>query len=258
MSTGLLTLAPEHTAAAWLLLAVAGVLVGVAKTAVGGVATIAVAIFAAVLPARASTAALLLVLLVGDVLAVATYHRTCDWRLVRHLLPGVVPGLVLGAVVLAVVDDATLRRAVGVLLLGLLLLQLWLRKDATTAGPGTPPPWTPSARAVTGAGAGFATMVANAAGPVMTLYLLGQRVDKLAFLGTSAWFFLCINLLKLPFSIGLGLVRPSMLVTAALLVPMVLVGGLVGTRLVRRLHQQAFEVAVLAAAAVSAGALLLV
>ena len=232
----------------------AAFLVGIAKTAIGGVATIAVAIYAAVLPARESTAALLLVLLVGDLLAVAYYHRACDWRLIRHLLPGVLPGLVLGTAVLAVVDDGTLRRGIGALLLGLLLLQLWLRRPST--GELGRAPWGLPARTATGLGAGFTTMVANAAGPVMTLYLLGQRVDKLAFLGTSAWFFLCVNLTKVPFSAGLGLMNASMLISTVLVAPLVVAGGLVGARLVRQLHQQAFEVAVLSASAVSAAALL--
>lgn len=256
MSAGILLL-PEHVAATWLLLAFAAFLVGVAKTAVAGVATVAVAIYGAVLPTRSSTAALLLVLLVGDVLAVAVYHRACDWRLVLHLLPGVLPGLALGTVVLAAVGDTALRRIIGTLLLTLLLLQLWLRRRRSGTEALASPTWSLPTRTVTGAGAGVATMVANAAGPVMTLYLLGQRIDKLAFLGTSAWFFLCINAVKLPFSLGLGLLRPSMLATAVVLAPLVVVGGLVGTRLVRRLHQQGFEVAVLVASAVSAGALLL-
>ncbi len=232
----------------------AAFLVGLAKTAIGGVATIAVAIGAAVMPARESTAALLLLLLVGDVVAVSIYHRACDWRLIRHLLPGVVPGLVLGAAVLAVIDDDVLRRGIGVLLLGLLALQLWVGRSGPRDEPARP--WGRTARAATGVGAGFTTMVANAAGAVMTLYLLGQRVDKLRFLGTSAWFFLCINVAKLPFSAGLGLISVPMLVMAVVLAPLVVTGGLLGARLVRRLRQRTFEVAVLLASAVSAAGLL--
>ena len=241
----------------------AAFLVGLAKTAIGGLGTISVALYAAVIPTRESTAALLLSLIVGDLVAVCAYHRACDWRLIRHLLPGVLPGLVLGTAVLAVADDVTLRRGIGALLLGLLLLQLWLRHgdrdrdgDGATGQP-DPEPWGLPAKLSAGVGAGFVTMVANAAGAVMTLYLLGQRVDKLRFLGTSAWFFLCINLAKLPFSTGLGLIHGSMLSTTLLLSPLVVAGGVLGMRLVRRLQQRSFEVAVLVASAISAGALLI-
>lgn len=230
-----------------------------AKTAIGGLATISVALYAAVMPVRESTAALLLTLIVGDLVAVSVYHRQCDWKLIRHLLPGVLPGLVLGAVVLAMVSDATLRRGIGALLLGLLLLQLWLRLAArgTTEQPlDEQRPWGLPARLGAGVGAGFITMVANAAGAVMTLYLVGQRVEKMRFLGTSAWFFLCVNLAKLPFSAGLGLMDSSMLATTLLLIPLVIAGGLIGVRTVRRLRQRWFDVAVIGAAGLSAVALL--
>lgn len=235
----------------------AAFLVGVAKTAIGGVAIISVAIYAAVMPARESTAALLLLLVIGDIIAVLRYHRHADWGLIGQLLPGVLPGLAVGTVVLAVVDDTTLRRGIGGVLLALLALQLWLRRggdepDGVRAGR----PWGRPARTASGVGAGFATMVANAAGPVMTLYLLGQRVDKLAFLGTSAWFFLCVNLAKLPLSAGLGLLSWSTMATTVVLTPAVVTGGLVGARLVRPLRQPTFEAAVLVASAVSAAALL--
>lgn len=244
----------------WGLLALgaAALLVGAAKTAVGGLGTIAVALFASVMPARESTAALLLVLLVGDLVAVATYGRHCDRRLLAHLVPGVVPGLALGAGALAVASDTTVRVGIGVVLLVLVALQLALRhRSRPRPGTASPEPWSWQARAATGVGAGFATMVANAAGPVMTLYLAGQGVPMRRFLGTSAWFFLLVNLAKLPFSWSLGLLDRSQLVQAMALAPLVLLGGLVGALWVRRLRQETFEVVVLGATLVSAAALLL-
>lgn len=163
---------------------------------------ISVAIFASVLPARASTAAILMVLIVGDLIAVWNYRRDCDVPLLRSLVPSVLPGLVLGSMFLALVDDGVLRRAIGVLLLAMVALQLLVnaRRDRLGAlAHGK------AAAAAAGAGAGFATMTANAAGAVMTVFLVAKRVDKVAFVGTSAWFFLGINLAKLPFSIALGL-----------------------------------------------------
>jgi uncharacterized protein len=202
-----------------------------------------------VMPARESTAAVLLLLLVGDACAVTRYHRDADWRLLRRVVPAVLPGLVLGAALLAVLPEEVLRRGIGAVLLVLLLLQL------------APLPRTPhrSRAGALGAGvaAGATTMVANAGGPVMTLYLLLQGVDKLRFLGTSAVFFAGVNLVKVPFVTGLGLVHTSTLLRTAVLVPAVLLGAWLGVRAVRRLGQRAFEVAVLVAGAASALALLL-
>jgi len=86
----------ELTLTTWLWLALAGVLVGVAKTAIAGVGSVAVVIFAAVLPARESTGAILPLLVCGDLVAVVHYRRHADWGILLRLLPGVLPGLLLG------------------------------------------------------------------------------------------------------------------------------------------------------------------
>ncbi|MGB3764015.1 MAG: sulfite exporter TauE/SafE family protein [Ornithinimicrobium sp.] len=241
------------TPTALAVLALAAFLVGLAKTSLGGLATVSVALFALVLPARESTAALLLVFLVGDAIAVTLYRGEADWTLIRSMLPGILPGLVVGTVVLAVASDDVLRRGIGAVLVALVALQLLVRRRSVAA----PEPWSLPARATVGLAAGFTTMVANAAGPVMALYLVGQGVEKRRFVGTAAWFFLGVNLAKLPFSVGLGLVSPSMLATTALLAPAVALGAFTGLVLLDRLRQHVFEFTVLAASALSAVPLLL-
>ncbi len=233
-------------------LGIAALVIGFAKTALGGLSSVSVAIFATVLPARQSTGAILAVLMVGDLVAIWHYRRDCDWHLVRQLVPTVLPGLALGALFLHVVDDTWLRRSIGVLLLLMVVLQL-----ALLARP-APPRWA-AARGgslATGLGAGFATMTANAAGAVMTLYLVAKGVEKRRFVGTGAWFFFGVNLCKVPFSVGLGLLGWGDVRRALLLAPLVLAGGLVGLHSLRRMSQRVFERAVLLASAVSAVALL--
>ena len=105
--------AAARRAAALALMALAAAIIGYSKTALGDLAVIAVAIFATVLPARESTAAILALLIVGDVIACWRYRHVLDWSLIRRLLPAVLPGLVVGALFLRVVDDRTLRRPIG-------------------------------------------------------------------------------------------------------------------------------------------------
>ena len=111
----------------WAMLAIAAGCVGFAKTAIGGIGMVAVALFAVVLPARESTGALLPLLIAGDVVAVTAYRRHASRRTVLALLPGVVPGLFLGALFLAAVGDATLRLVLASTLLVLTGWQLVLR-----------------------------------------------------------------------------------------------------------------------------------
>ncbi|WP_143447696.1 sulfite exporter TauE/SafE family protein, partial [Kineosporia sp. R_H_3] len=109
------------------LLVVAAVLVGFAKTAIGGVASISVAIFAATMPARESTGVLLPLLILGDVFAVWSYRKHAHWRTLLRLMPTVVVGILLGAVFVATVDDTVMRRTIGVVLVLLVAVNLWTR-----------------------------------------------------------------------------------------------------------------------------------
>lgn len=113
------------------------------------------------MPARESAAALLLVLLVGDCLAVLIYRQDCDWALLRQLVPAVLPGLVAGSVLLTLVADRAMRIGIGIILLLLVLGQLLMtRRRSLDESAG----WTWAATSATGVAAGFTTMAANAAG----------------------------------------------------------------------------------------------
>lgn len=234
------------SAADLILLALGALLVGFAKTAVGGVGAISVALFAAVLPARESTGALLPLLIAGDVFALQAYRAHAQWGRLLRLFPSVAVGVVAGAAFVSLVDDDTMRRTIGAVLLGLVLITLWRRRTGRSdQGAADQPPGAGGHRwpAALGYGslAGFTTMVANAGGAVMSLYLLTARLDKLAFLGTAAWFFFLVNVFKVPFSIGLGLMTVDSLTLNAVLVPAVLVGALVGRVVIRRVNQTQFE-----------------
>jgi uncharacterized membrane protein YfcA len=232
----------------WTVLATAALLVGFAKTAIGGVGAIATALFATVLPAKQSTGALLPLLLAGDVVAVASYRRHADWPILLRLFPSVAAGVVTGAVFVATVDDAVMRRTIGALLVLLVVLTLVQRrlKRTTFAVSGRP------ATLFFGLLAGFTTMVANAGGPVMSLYLLAAGASMLSFLGTGAWFFFVVNLFKLPFSIGLGLIDFGSLALDVTLLPALLVGAVIGRLVISRLNQSVFETLVLVFTAASA------
>lgn len=232
----------------------AALLVGFSKTAISGVSAISVALFASVLPARESTGALLPLLLVGDVVAVRAYRRHTDWPALLRLFPSVAVGVLVGAVFVAQVDDIVMRRTIGGFLLAMAVYHVWQkrrrREDVPDAGPDDGPDAGPDAgprrphhgRAlVFGLLAGFTTMVANAGGPAMSLYLLSAGYTMLGFLGTGAWFFLIVNLFKLPFSVGLGLIDGQSLARDALLAVAVLAGAYIGRIVVHRIDQKLFE-----------------
>lgn len=233
---------PELALWAWALLGLGALTIGLAKTAIPGGGILPVALFAAVLPARTSTAALLLLLIVGDAMALLLYRRHAHWPTLLRLAPAVIAGLILGFLLLAVGDDAVVRRAIGGILLAMIAVTLWRRRRRNSTGPAdaTSRGGLVAASAY-GTLAGFTTMVANAAGPVMSMYLLAMRTPVQVFLGTSAWFFAIVNLVKLPFLAGIGLFQVPVLLMDLALVPLVILGGLIGARVARRIRQHVFE-----------------
>ena len=121
---------------AWALLALSAILVGVSKTAIPGINTLSIAVFAAILPAKASTGALLLLLIVGDAFALITYRRHAHWPTLIKLIPAVIVGLALGALFLAFAQDDWVRRVIGAILLLVVAITLWRRTRPASRGCG--------------------------------------------------------------------------------------------------------------------------
>jgi len=272
----LAALLPELSTSSWLLVVLGALIVGFSKTALPGAGTLAAGAFALAMPAKESTAALLLLLILGDMTALWVYRREPDWRTLVRLLPSAMVGVILGVFFFAAVDDVTVRVTIGVILLVLVTLTLVrrlqaARRAAAQAEASDGPPVTRAeseggsrkgaAATAQGIGygllGGFTTMVANAAGPVMSLYLLMMRMPVLTFLGTSAWFFAVINLFKLPFSAGLGLFTAETLAMDALLVPVVLLAAFAGAKVARRISQSVFDKLVLGLTVLAAIGLLI-
>jgi uncharacterized protein len=227
---------PELTIGQWALLALGAFSVGISKTGVPGLGIVSVVIFTLILPTKFSVGAALLVLICADLLAVAIHRKNGDLKQILRLLPWSLVGLTLGSLFLNKIDDKLLKPVLGGLLFALCLVAIWRSKQKEAP---KIPTW---AAPLTGLAAGFTTMIANAAGPVTTLYLLAMRLPKEAFLGTAAVYFFLINWIKIPFSI---LVSHNLdldsLRFAVWLFPAAILGGLVGKPLSQRISQERFE-----------------
>lgn len=240
---------PSLSTLAWVALAIGAMIVGVSKTGLPGANTLGIALFAAVLPAKESTGAMLLLLILGDVMALSLYRRHADWKAIVRLAPSVIAGLIVGAAFLALVGDAWVKRSIGILLILLVLLTLW-RRRGTEVKPGR------GSAIAYGSLGGFTTMVANAGGPPMSMYFLASRFSVNTFLGTAAWFFAIINIVKLPISIGLGIITTQTLWIDLMLVVPVLVGAALGRYIVKRLSQKTFDTIVIVLTLVGAAYLI--
>jgi uncharacterized membrane protein YfcA len=241
------------TLAQWAVLAVAAFFLGLSKTGLPGAGILAIPFIAAVIPAKASTGLVLPMLIVGDLFAVAWYRRHAEWFHLVRLLPYAVLGILIGWKIMSHISDAQLRPLIGIIILVLLGLHVWRSRSAAEA-PAPKSRWVP---ATLGLSAGITTMLANAAGPIMTIYLMTMRLPKTAFIGTGAWYFLIVNVLKVPLSAQMGLITPASLWINLALSPLIIVGSLLGIRIANRLPEKLFGRFVLALAALGAIKLIL-
>lgn len=241
----------------WVGLAAGAALVGLSKSGIPGIGILAIAVFTNLLPAKAATGLVLPLLIVGDVVAVATYRQHTQWRHVLRLFPWTAAGVVAGTFALGAMDDNQARFLIGVILFVMLGLHVWRdRKSRAAKLEQTVEQHAVWFAPFTGVMAGFTTQVANAAGPVMIIYLLAMRLPKLEFLGTAAVFFMVLNWFKVPFMVHLDMITAESVIVNLWLAPAVIAGSLLGRAVAMRLPQRLFEQIALVLTLVAAGKLL--
>ena len=227
----------------WALAALGAYLVGISKTGIAGLGVFSVALFASALPARESTGIVLIILIAADIVAVITYRRQASWPHLLRLFPWAAVGIFIGFLVMGRIDAQTTQRLIGAILVTIVVVHFWRRaRTKALADLEAEAKPHPLLAAVTGVSAGFTTMVANAAGPIMVIYLLAMRLPKYIFMGTAAWYFFILNLFKVPFSYSLGLINANSLPISLALAPVAVAGALTGRVLIRHINQQVFEV----------------
>lgn len=223
----------------WVTLFVMALFVGMSKTGVQGLAILTIPLLAMTFGAKPSTGLMLPVLCFADIIGVSYYKRKAEWRYIIRLLPTAIVGFFLAVWVDHLIPAAAFKHLLGACLALVLAVMLWsqwhgkenMLVDNWWYGP------------LFGLLGGFTTMIGNAAGPVMAIYLLSVRMPKLAFVGTNAWFFLCVNFLKLPLQIFVwDNISLTTLVIDAYTIPFVLVGAYFGIRLVKFLPEKEFRI----------------
>ncbi len=225
----------------YLLAGLCGLLVGLSKTGLPGAGMIAVTVLAFIMDAKTSVGFLLPLLVTGDIIAVIMYRHNVVWSQLVRLIPWALVGILIGYHLMGMMSSNILRPLIGIIVLTLLSLDLYVHHLSKPVPTGR---WYLAA--ITGITAGIATMLANAAGPIITVYFLAMRFNKRNFIGTSAWYFLVLNFIKIPFFICLDppLITKTSLMANFTLIPCILVGALTGAFLLKRISQKWFTMIV--------------
>ncbi|MDF1754825.1 MAG: sulfite exporter TauE/SafE family protein [Verrucomicrobiales bacterium] len=211
---------------------------GIAKTGFPGLALVNILIIAECFGAKASVGIILPLLILCDVIVYPLFRQYSSWSKVWPLLPPTLAGLAIGYFLLDAIDDSTARKVIGGIILVMVVLQLFreYQKSFLENLPASKFFLSGSGLAI-----GVSTMVANAAGPVYSIYALVHKMAKHDFLGVGARFFLLVNLIKVPLLGNLSLINADSLKLNLLLIPGIVAGIFSGKKLIHLVPQRIFE-----------------
>jgi uncharacterized protein len=222
----------------WVILIFAALFTGMAKTGVYGLGTLVAPVLASIFGGKVSAGLLLPMLSMADILAVAWYNRHASWPHLWKLFPFAAAGVIIAIFVGEMINDRTFKIIMATFILGGIPVMIW-REKMKNVRPIRGSWWSGSFFGITG---GFSTMIGNAAGPIMSLYLLAMQLPKNVLIGTGAWFFLIINLFKIPFHIFVWkTITIESFSLNLMMMPIILMGGFLGIWLVRYIPEKPFR-----------------
>jgi uncharacterized membrane protein YfcA len=237
----------------WLVSIFCGLLIGMAKSGLLGVILLVVPVMAMVFGGKPSTGIVLPMLVMADFFAVFYYNRYASWKHLVKLMPWAMVGIILAMLIGNMVTDQLFMTLLSITVLFGTTLMIWQDLNKSVV---IPESWWFST--VTGLLGGFTTMIGNASGPVLFIYLLSLKIPKYNFIGTAAWFYLLVNLIKVPLHVlSWKTITASTIIFNLSLSPFIIAGMLVGIRIVKIIPEKPYRIFIICTIAVSAIVLLL-
>lgn len=233
-----------------LILKLAGFVTGFSKFSVGGMGLLILPIVMLAVPGPEALAVIVPMYVVTDILAVYFYRGAVAWKLVWRILPLSFVGVGVGAWLLSDINRELFELLLGVIIFLVVLAGFWFDRQPAQFMK------MPSVAYVFGIFGGFISLVANAAGPFISLFLVEQKLSKASYVSTRAVLFLIINLMKVPALLAIGLLNQQTFVDSFYCLPGLLVGAALGNWFLDKINVSQFKW-VIRAIALVAGAKLI-
>jgi hypothetical protein len=244
----LLSITSEITSTAWILAFGAAFIIGLSKAGIKGIAVLNVTLMALAFGAKESTGMVVPLLILADIFAVIYYNRYTQWKYVFKVLPWMIFGLLIGVVIGNELPEKFFKIGMAtIIIITVFMMFYWDRKKDKTV----PKHW--AFAGTIGTVAGITTMVGNLAGAFSNIYFLAMQLPKNNFIGTAAWLFLIMNIVKLPFHFFVWkTISIESLSLNLILLPGILVGFFVGVRFIKFIKEAFFRKMILVLTAVGA------
>ena len=210
--------------------------IGMAKTGLGGLGMVVVPVMANIFGAKSSTGILLILLILADFFGVRYYHMHADIRQLVKLIPSTIFGILTGVLIGDILSDVDFQFLLGAVIISgalIMVIKVDIKENNLFS-------------IAVGFLGGFITMIGNAAGPIMSIYFLSMGFDKNKFIGTAAWFFLFVNLFKVPMHVFIWkTIDLNILLFDLSLFPFILVGAVIGVWIVKKIPERPYKIFVI-------------
>ncbi|NIA15150.1 MAG: TSUP family transporter [Nitrospiraceae bacterium] len=230
----------------WVFVGAAIVIQGISKSGfAGGAGILSLPLMMLVMPVDKVAATMLPLLILCDMNAIYIHRHNKVWDKILPIYIPAIAGILLGALVWWKIGRegvqayaVHIKRFVGVIAI---LFSIYIMAKETAMS------WVQHAKfgrktvAAAGVAAGFTSTIAHAAGPIVGLYLFSQNLGKTLFVGSVAWTFTLINLTKLPFYVGVGLIRKDVLLFDLCLIWLIPIGSFLGKWMHHRVSESVFN-----------------
>lgn len=238
----------EISTTAWTFAFFGALVLGISKAGIKGIAIITVTFMALAFGSKQSTGLIVPMLILGDIFAVVYYNKHTQWSYIVKFLPWMILGLLIGVFVGKDMPETVFKYCMGALILGTVLMMFWWDQKKSKK---VPTHWVFAG--TMGLFAGITTMIGNLAGAFSNIYFLAMRLPKNEFIGTAAWLFLIINVIKLPFHIfSWKTITFESLIINVKLVPAIVLGLIIGVYLVKIIKNQFYRKMILVLTAIGA------
>ena len=235
-------------------------IIGISKAGFGGgTGIVAIPVMGSVMDADHMLGVMLPVLIAADVLSNLHYLREYEWRFPRPLLWGAAVGVLAGSIgflLLQRMDPERFQQWLKILIGAICLVFVAMQAYGLTGRKVPTLPSHPASSVGVGALAGFVSSISHSAGPVVTLYLLQEKLEKRKLVGTLLLFFLIVNVSKVPTYAWLGTINLSTLRDSIWFIPLIPLGTFAGAWMNKRVPEKPFAAILYAAAAVTAGTMI--
>ena len=225
--------------AAWIAM---GLCIGLTKAGFSGLTAVIIPVVILIFGAKEATGLNLPLLCFADIIAVIYYRRHAEWKYILRLLPWTLAGFGAALLVEKLVPVQAFRYLIGGCIIAGLIVMVWNDRR----GNDKLPPSTWWFCALFGIAGGFASMIGNISGPIMAVFLLSMRLPKNSFVGTSAWFYLIVNYLKLPVMIFLWKnISIETVLFDLTAIPVLVLGALAGIFLIKKIPESVYRKAIM-------------